>query len=557
MTDAPPVAAPNAPGSGRRWITAGAVAAGLFLVLELLDAFIATPLREASSAIVGTVLAALGFPVTRQGTILSTPNVRFDVVPACSGSTTLRVLLFVTVLWGGIHPRLTLPRRALMCLLALPIALLANSARVAFLVVLGHLAGEEPGGFVHTLAGILAFGAAMAASFALTDALSGQPAGRPSSDRGSAVAQGVLLAFLAAPYAYWCARAWGYALDRFGWVLLGTAAAFAGWGWRRAPADRSRDGLGTALFGVALLLLAGATVADVNIAKGVALLGIFLSLSLALKGPAFCRSMLPAAGIAYLGFPTVGYQLQAVTIPLFGAGSVATSLAFKAVLAVGLGALMFRGPFRMPAAPAAPAPGRSRWAPARLGLLSALAVLQGIYFSMGASEVIPLRLEMSYLQGEWEGRNHETPTGDKAFFDGRLWSRRYLQGARSVEVLVTSTGGDRHRAHPPAYCLTGDGWVVTAESRRESTMGGRPVPTTRMTLRRGDRPLEFAFWFTDGVETHGTYADMLATDTLRRLTGRRTDWFLFRVMTESGPPALDDFLSGFTPSLERPGAEGR
>jgi EpsI family protein len=553
MTSANAASGDPASPSTRRWAVAGAVAAAVFLLLEAVDGFVAVQLREVSSAIVGAVLGALGFPVTRQGTILITPNVRFDVVPACSGSTTLRVLLFVVIVWCGIHPRLTFPRRLLAAVLALPLAILANSVRVSALVVAGHLAGEEPGGFFHGAAGVLAFVLAMVGGFTITDALATDAKPKVSGGRAWLAAQAGLLAFLAAPFAYWCARGWGNPLDRFGWVPVGLAAGAAAWSAVRAPTDRSRDGLGTALFAGSLLILLGATVADVNILKGMALLGALLSAALATKGPRFLRSMLPVAAVAYLGFPTTSYQLQAVTVPLFGAGNVAASLGTKTVLALLLGGAWFLPAFRPPVGAATPAPApRSRWAPARLSLLAALTALQGYYFSVGANAVELQRLEMSYLQGDWEGRSHDPGVGKDEFFEGRIWSRRYARGPQAVDVVVTSTGGDRHRAHPPAYCLTGDGWTVASESRIERALGdGRTVPMTRMVLRKDGREMAFSFWFSDGTGTRASYRDMLTEDTLRRLAGRRTDWFLFRVMTELGEPVLDEFLTRFAAGLTK------
>ena len=87
------------PQPSRRWIWALTVAAAVFLLLESIDGFIAVPLRELSSILVQLFLGAFGFPITRAGTILSTPRMTFEVVPACSGSTTLRVLLFVCIVW--------------------------------------------------------------------------------------------------------------------------------------------------------------------------------------------------------------------------------------------------------------------------------------------------------------------------------------------------------------------------------------------------------------------------------------------------------------------------
>src|SRR5262245_47205097 len=119
------------PQPSHRWIWPLAVASAVFLLLESVDAFIAVPLRELSSVLVQLFLGTFGFPITRAGTILSTPRMTFEVVPACSGSTTLRVLLFICIVWAGSHPGLTPARRLAAAALAVPLALLANVFRVS------------------------------------------------------------------------------------------------------------------------------------------------------------------------------------------------------------------------------------------------------------------------------------------------------------------------------------------------------------------------------------------------------------------------------------------
>ena len=67
--------------------------------------------------------------------------------------------------------------------------------------------------------------------------------------------------------------------------------------------------------------------------------------------------------------------------------------------------------------------------------------------------------------------------------------------------------------------------------------------------------MSFCYWFTDGTESHATYAGMMLRDTLGRLGGKRSDWMVFRVMTTSGEAALTGFLSTFKPGLKRSGVE--
>ena len=155
---APPASNPGAaPPTRRAWILAGAAAAGVFVVFDSVSAFVAVPLRELSSILAHGFLSAIGFPVTRSGTILSTPKATFDVVPACSGSTTLQVLLFLSIVWCGVHPRLTPARRILAIVVAIPLALAANALRVSALVAAGHTIGGPPDDFLHLLTGLAAF----------------------------------------------------------------------------------------------------------------------------------------------------------------------------------------------------------------------------------------------------------------------------------------------------------------------------------------------------------------------------------------------------------------
>ena len=133
----------------------------------------------------------------------------------------------------------------------------------------------------------------------------------------------------------------------------------------------------------------------------------------------------------------------------------------------------------------------------------------------------------------------------------KTWSRRYNRGEQVADVLITSTGGDRHRIHPPAYCLTGDGWIVVGEEPGEAKLGrGRVVPVTRLKLTKAGKEMTFFYWFTDGTETRRGFAEMMQEDTVRRIGGRRTNWFLFRAMTDQGAPVLEDFLSTFEYTLK-------
>jgi len=540
------------PQPSRRWIWPLTVAAAVFLVLESIDGFIAVPLREFSSILVQLFLGTFGFPITRTGTILSTPTMTFEVVPACSGSTTLRVLLFVCIVWAGSHAGLTPARRVAAAALALPLALLANAVRVSILVVWGYVAGKAAGDFFHALTGVVAFILAMVGSFFVTERLASTAAPRPGEGRASRVLLALLLAFLFAPFLVWCVRGWGSPLDRFGFLFTVPAAAAGAWMAWRAPTDISRERAGTVALGVALAVLLGATVMDINILKGIAVLGCLVALSLATLGARVARVAAVLAAIAYLGFPTVSYQIQGVTVPLLGVASAGVSFAAKVVLAVGLVALLRLPALRRSVAPAAEAVPVPRLMPVRLLLVAVLAALQGYYFGLAPDAELRRKFDMSYALGDWIGRNYPISVGDEDFFGkGNLWTRRYVNGSKIVDVIVSATGGDRHRAHPPAYCLTGSGWEVVSEATERRAFGDGSTPLlTRMRFRKAGREKSFVYWFTNGADTYPTYGAMLLRDGLGRLGGRRTNWFLFRVMTDESDAVLDEFLAAFRASVQ-------
>ena len=541
-----PLPPPTAP-SRRAWIIAGTIAAIVFMVFESVSDFIAVPLREVSSAIAQAILSAIGFPVTRHGTLLSTPKATFDVVPACSGSTTLQVLMFLAILWCGVHPRLTPARRVLAILLALPLALLANALRVAALVAIGHSAGGEPGDFIHVTTGLVAFAMAMVGCFLITRRLASEPRPGPVDDRKLGWILGALLVFLSLPFLGRCVEQWGGpALDRHGYLFFVPAVVLAAWQWRRTPGDRSWEGWGVLGFGAALLGLVAATLVDVYILKGFSLLLAILSLALGFKGIRFALSMVPLSILAYLSFPSVSYQMGVITgwmvttIPGF--------LLVKAIGGAGLVALslLLGRKASVPWTPAAP-----RFLPVQVFMVALAAAFQTYYFVVASTGAVDMKVEMSYLQGSWTGVDQDPPPEEVEHFGrNRIWSRRYTRDGDWVDVLVTSTGGDRHRSHPPAYCVTGAGWKTDSESYAETRLGdGSRVPMTVLRLHRDDEKMIFSYWFTDGTQSHPGFSGMLLQDTLRRLGGRRVDWLVFRVMTTSGDQALSDFLGTFTVGL--------
>jgi EpsI family protein len=162
-----------------------------------------------------------------------------------------------------------------------------------------------------------------------------------------------------------------------------------------------------------------------------------------------------------------------------------------------------------------------------------------------------LDVSLSYLQGQWSG-NDLPVDGNTTLLLGRdhICTRRYHDEMKNnVDVIMTSTGGDRHRAHPPEYCLTGAGW--TLKSSDTTTLGqssAKNFPVARRIFERNGEQLTLLYWFSDGTDTRASYMTMLADDTWRRLRGLRSDWILIRLIS-SNASALTDFSLVFSPAI--------
>jgi exosortase len=118
---------------------------------------IAFPLQLFASRVGETVIAAAGIPVLREGNVLILANTSLEVAEACSGIRSLISLLTLGILYGYFSD----PRgwvRTAIALSAIPVAIVANGARVAGTGILAHWWGPEAAqGFFHEFSGWVVF----------------------------------------------------------------------------------------------------------------------------------------------------------------------------------------------------------------------------------------------------------------------------------------------------------------------------------------------------------------------------------------------------------------
>jgi exosortase len=137
---------------------------------------IAFPLQLLASRAGEAVINLAGIPVLREGNVLQLPSRSLEVAEACSGIRSLVSLVMLAIVLGHFtEPRIG--RRILIAFAAIPIAIVANAARVAGTGLASELVSPAAAeGFLHTFSGWILFVAAFIGLVAVQRALAGMPA---------------------------------------------------------------------------------------------------------------------------------------------------------------------------------------------------------------------------------------------------------------------------------------------------------------------------------------------------------------------------------------------
>jgi exosortase len=115
------------------------------------------PLQLLASQAGESAISAAGIPVLREGNLIVLANTTLEVAEACSGIRSLITLITLALVYGYFVDSRTWFRAALVAC-AVPIAIIANGARVAGTGIAAHWFGREAAeGFFHEFSGWIVF----------------------------------------------------------------------------------------------------------------------------------------------------------------------------------------------------------------------------------------------------------------------------------------------------------------------------------------------------------------------------------------------------------------
>lgn len=129
---------------------------------------ITAPLQMFISTVSTGMLGALGYPIDRQGIVITIAQYRLLVEDACSGMNSLIGLAAVMLFYIYIIHRSSMRYTAILAAAIVPIAVLVNIIRVCALILLTYYAGDAVAqGFLHVTTGIVLFALALALTILL------------------------------------------------------------------------------------------------------------------------------------------------------------------------------------------------------------------------------------------------------------------------------------------------------------------------------------------------------------------------------------------------------
>ena len=123
-----------------------------------LVALITAPLKSAVSAVAAELLYRFGYPVARDGVMLSIGPYQLLVADACAGLTSMFTLEALGLLYMNLMNYTHAGRNIALAVLIVPISFTANILRVMILVLVTYHFGDAAGkGFIHGFAGMMLF----------------------------------------------------------------------------------------------------------------------------------------------------------------------------------------------------------------------------------------------------------------------------------------------------------------------------------------------------------------------------------------------------------------
>jgi len=155
---------------GKAWVKALLFPLLLLLFMipipQIIYARLTLGLQMLASQLGETLISWMGIPVIRTGNVLELPSQSLDVVEACSGIRSLMSLTFLSLIYAYFTDK-RISMRWVLLIATVPIAIVANGARVAITGLMSEINTDLAKGAYHEMEGYIVFIVALGALIVL------------------------------------------------------------------------------------------------------------------------------------------------------------------------------------------------------------------------------------------------------------------------------------------------------------------------------------------------------------------------------------------------------
>ncbi|MDD7986131.1 EpsI family protein [Lentisphaera marina] len=518
----------------------GALSSGalMYLLLSICEPILNFPLRQFSSNFSYAFLQLFIEDISLSGTIISSHGIKFDVVPACSGSSTLKYILTFGTILCVMSRKICLKNCFYYLLTLVLMALCFNSLRISTLIILGIYNDAPIEGALHSVVGLIWFFVSMMSIhffMGLKELSSNDTQEKKQGFRKELV---IALCYLTLFYPFFSDTldAWlDSPLDKFSWVFFILALYLVRLTSKNLTYKSSFINGGLIAFNHVQVMIITALFFDMNTLWMMAFLFLLSAYLIQYKGLKNLYLFIPAFVVLSCAFPASTYVI-ATYMPL-GSSYQVDPLVIKLLISV----LMFAIYYSIRPKEKVDVPRFE--ALSRIKHSYLLIVIYAAFSLVLTSEKSEFKQAYpSYVIGPWTGEKRDVPAYLINFFEnGNVICRNYTSGNKDVQLMVSVHSSERHSMHSPEYCLKGANWDIVDSEIRQFPKGHQ-VKLVR--AEKGKEKYYYAYWFSQNGEFYTDMLKVLKEDINLRLRGQQGHWVLSRVKAQDKEQIIN-FLKYF------------
>ena len=548
------------------------ILAGLFWALYTfyIDDFLATDLRLFSSILTEYLLNILGIDCQRNGTVLYGNGMTFEVIGACSGSTTLKIMLGAGIFLSSSWRRLTFLQRIILIFSSGIMAIIANGIRVTILVIISlHKGSPVTAGILHNIIGILTFifTLCLFCIICYYTSINNKPANKKNPNERNnpklislilSAITGLLLVFIFLPFLQdlftdWLGSSWN-TNNRLGFIYFSLPVILLGWEVYKIRKKQLRNSKITKaikiFFAISLFFPVAATICDIKIIAGIGLLTLIFTLILYLSNMTTAILALPLIALLSLSFPRIPLRITDI-MRNYNIFQILSSEEIRLLITIVIILLqlfiflfLIKKNIKPKKSQTTINVNTKEKSVFFFSVTTITTIILLIFSATDANSPATSNTLNNInfpflLHNKWLGEDIPLKKADIAYFGKKnIISRNYYKlplekKSPAIELLITSSAGDRHKNHPPEFCQSGSGWQIINTEKVTLSPDNLRIATL-LTLAKQTQQKFMLYWFCNSQNNEkAIFTQMMLADLLSRLQTTTPEWLIIRVFSKS------------------------